>query len=80
MSLLSEGTPEDLGTDEVAKQAKYYLQPVAAKMRPRFKSAGFDESTEMTDEHVAVLFQRPIDMSNLDELKKTIAWCRGLFR
>src|SRR5437870_4886331 len=27
MSLMSEGTPEDLGTDEVAKQAKYYLQP-----------------------------------------------------
>lgn len=27
MSLLSDGTPEDLGTDELARQAKYYLQP-----------------------------------------------------
>ena len=34
MSLMSEGTPEDLGTDEVAKQAKYYLQPAVAKFRP----------------------------------------------
>ena len=30
MSLMSEGTPEDLGTDEVAKQAKYYLQPAVS--------------------------------------------------
>ena len=27
MALLSDGTPEDLGTDEIAKQAKYYIQP-----------------------------------------------------
>ena len=31
MSLMSEGTPEDLGTDEVAKQAKYFIQPAVVE-------------------------------------------------
>ena len=34
MSLMSEGTPEDLGTDEIAKQAKYFIQPAVSKFRP----------------------------------------------
>ena len=33
MSLLSDGTPEDLGTDEIAKQAKYFIQPAVSKFR-----------------------------------------------
>src|SRR5262249_7304685 len=33
MALMSDGTPEDLGTDEVAKQAKYFLQPAVSKYR-----------------------------------------------
>src|SRR5881296_3525724 len=55
-TLMSEGTPEDLGTDEVAKQAKYYLQHAVSKFRPALRGAGFEESSEMTDEYVATTF------------------------
>ena len=75
-SLLSDGTPEDLGTDELAKQAKYYLQPAVSKVRRAFLSAGFEEATEMTDEYVAVTFQRPVDFGKLDDVKEAIGWCR----
>ena len=30
-SLLSDGTPEELGTDELAKQANYYIQPAVSR-------------------------------------------------
>jgi hypothetical protein len=76
-SLLSDGTPEDLGTDELAKQAKYYLQPAVSKVRKAFLGAGFEESTEMTDEYVAVAFQRAVDFAKLDDLKEKIRWCRN---
>jgi hypothetical protein len=78
-SLLSDGTPEDLGTDELAKQAKYYLQPAAAKLRPALVRAGFTESTEMTEEYVAVMFERPVDFQNMEEVDRTIRWCRQQF-
>src|SRR5712692_1171719 len=61
MSLMSEGTPEDLGTDEVAKQAKYYLQPAVAKFRPALRGAGFEETTEMTEDYVAATFHKAVD-------------------
>jgi hypothetical protein len=76
MSLLSDGTPEDLGTDEVAKQAKYYLQPFASKVRHVFLGAGFEESTEMNEEYVAILFQRAVDFGKPDEVTQAIRWCR----
>ena len=75
-SLLSDGTPEDLGTDELAKQAKYYLQPIASKFRRLLLGAGFVENTEMTDQYVAVTFERPVDFNNLDEVRNTVKWCR----
>lgn len=78
-SLLSDGTPEDLGTDELAKQAKYYLQPAAAKLRPALVRAGFTESTEMTEEYVAVMFERPVDFQNMEDVNRTIRWCRQQF-
>src|SRR5947199_9942746 len=40
MRLMSEGMPEDLGTDEVAKQSKYYLQSSVAKFRAVLPEAG----------------------------------------
>src|SRR5437879_12186123 len=43
MSLMSEGTPQDLGTDEVAKQAKYDLQPALAEYRAAQRAAGSGE-------------------------------------
>ena len=79
-SLLSDGTPEDLGTDELAKQAKWYLQPEAAKFRQAFKTAGFEEHVEMTDEYVAILFQRQINIQQPDELGQTVRWCRLQFQ
>jgi len=71
-SLLSDGTPEDLGSDELAKQAKFYIQQVVSKYRSRLKQDGFTERTEMTDEYVAVLFERQVDLDNLPALDALI--------
>ena len=78
-SLLSDGTPEDLGTDELAKQAKYYLQPMVAKFRKPLREAGFDEQTEMTEQYVAITFQRAVDFRNFDEVAKTVGLCKRQF-
>jgi hypothetical protein len=78
-SLLSDGTPEDLGTDELAKQAKYYLQPMVAKFRKPLREAGFEEQTEMTEQYVAITFQRPVDFRKLDDLTTAIRWCKRQF-
>jgi hypothetical protein len=78
-TLLSTGTPEDLGTDELAKQAKWYIQPTAAKYRQTLAGAGFKENVEMTEEYVAVLFQRAVDLENPDEVTKSVRWCRLQF-
>ena len=75
MALMSEGTPEDLGTDEVAKQAKYFLQPAVAKYRALLLQSGFVEETEMTDEFVAVTFTRGADLQNLAKLEDLLRWC-----
>lgn len=78
-SLLSDGTPEDLGTDELAKQVKFYINQVVSKYRPRLKAEGFTERTEMNDEYVAVFFERPVDLNNLPELDQVIAKYRQQF-
>src|SRR5256712_9987452 len=78
-SLMSEGTPEDLGTDEVAKQAKYYLQPAVAKFRQALRGAGFEETAEMNDQYVAATFQKAMDLRKPDEIEATIDWCRKQF-
>ncbi len=78
-SLLSDGTPEDLGTDELAKQVKFYINQVVSKYRPRLKAEGFTERTEMNDEYVAVFFERPVDLTNLSELDQFIAQYRKQF-
>src|SRR4029079_12788310 len=75
MALMSEGTPEDLGTDEVAKQAKYFLQPAVSKYRPLLLQSGFSEQTEMNEEYVAVTFERDVDFSNLAKLQDLMRWC-----
>ena len=78
-SLLSDGTAEDLGSDELAKQAKFYIQQVVAKYRDRLISDGFSERVEMNDEYVAVFFERPVDFDNLLELEHLIARYRQQF-
>ena len=72
-SLLSDGTAEDLGSDELAKQAKFYIQQVVAKYRDRLKQDGFTERTEMNDDYVAVFFERNVDLKNLPMLDYLIA-------
>jgi hypothetical protein len=75
MALMSEGTPEDLGTDEVAKQAKYFIQPAVAKFRPLLLQSGFAEETEMNDEFVAVTFTRAADLQNPSKVQDLMRWC-----
>ncbi len=75
-SLLSDGTPEDLGSDELAKQAKYYLQPTVSRFRQMLLAAGFQENTEMTDQHVAATFERKMDFRNLSQVVEVVRWCQ----
>lgn len=75
MTMMSEGTPEDLGTDEVAKQAKYFVQQVVSKFRALLLQSGFTEESEMNEAFVAVSFARPIDLQNLAKVQDLIRWC-----
>jgi hypothetical protein len=75
MTLLSDGTPEDLGTDEIAKQAKYYIQPAVSKYRAILLKSGFSEQTEMNDEYVAVRFERSMDVTNPISVQDLMRWC-----
>ena len=79
-SLLSDGTAEDLGSDELAKQAKFYIQQVVAKYRNRLKLDGFIERIEMNDDYVAVFFERHVDLKNLSKLDQLIAQYQQQFR
>jgi hypothetical protein len=75
MTLLSDGTPEDLGTDEVAKQAKYYIQPAVSKYRAILLKSGFSEQSEITDEYVAARFERNVDVANPAAVQDLMRWC-----
>jgi len=75
MSLMSDGTPEDLGTDEVAKQAKYFIQPAVSKFRPLLLQSGFSEQSEINEEYVAVTFSRDVDFQNLPKVQDLMDWC-----
>jgi len=75
MTLLSDGTPEDLGTDEIAKQAKYYIQPEVSKYRAILLKSGFSEQTDMTDEYVAARFERNVDLTNPPAVQDLMRWC-----
>ena len=79
-SLLSDGTAEDLGSDELAKQAKFYIQQVVAKYRDRLKLDGFIERIEMNDDYVAVFFERHVDLKDLSKLDQLIAQYQQQFR
>jgi hypothetical protein len=79
-SLLSDGTAEDLGSDELAKQVKFFLQQTTAKYRRRLIAEGFSERIEMTEDFVAANFERPIDLEALPELRQNIQICQSWFR
>ena len=75
MSLMSDGTPEALGTDEVAKQARYFIQPAVSKFRPLLLQSGFSEQSEMNEEYVAVTFERAVDFQDLSKVQDLMRWC-----
>lgn len=75
MTLLSDGTPEDLGMDEIAKQAKYYIQPEVSKYRAILLKSGFFEQTQITDDYVAAFFERNIDSTNPIAVQDLMRWC-----
>lgn len=75
MTLLSDGTPEDLGTDEIAKQAKYYIQPAVSKYRAILLKSGFSEQAEMNEEYVAARFERSVDLANPAAVQDLMRWC-----
>ena len=79
-SLLSDGTAEDLGSDELAKQTKFYIQQLVAKHRDRLKQDGFAERMEMNDDYVAVFFERRVDLKNLSKLDQLIVQYQKQFR
>ncbi len=74
-SLLSTGTTEDLANDELAKQAKAVLNPAVAKVRPLLVKAGYRERTEMTEQYVAILFEKTVDFSDFESLQAEARWC-----
>ena len=78
-SLMCDGTTEDLGTDEVAKQAKYFLGPAVSKMRPTLLKAGYVEQADINDDFVAITFGKDLDFQRLDEVLATVRWCQRLF-
>ena len=79
-SLMCDGTTEDLGTDEVAKQAKYFLGPAVSKKRPALLKAGFTEQTDINDEYVAIIFLKAVDFERYEELLAAVRWCQNLFK
>lgn len=79
-SLMCDGTTEDLGTDEVAKQAKYFLGPAVSKKRPALLKAGFGEQTEMNEEYVAITFLKMVDFQRYEEVLAAVRWCQNLFK
>lgn len=78
-SILCDGTTEDLGSDELAKQSKFYLQQTVSKHRAHLLAQGFTERMEMNDSFVAAHFERPIDLSRLEDLENQIHTCRTWF-
>lgn len=79
-SILSDGTPEDLGGDELAKQVKFFLQQTTSKYRRKLVAEGFTERIEMTEDFVAANFEQTIDLGALSEVRQKIQTCQSWFR
>lgn len=78
-ALLSEGTCEDLGTDEIAKQAKGLMNRTVSKYRPVLSREGFEERTDMNEQYVAVTFSKSISLADVEQVIHGIRWCRQQF-
>ncbi|RMH37562.1 MAG: hypothetical protein D6690_01945 [Nitrospirae bacterium] len=79
-SILSDGTAEDLGNDELAKQVKFYLQQATAKYRPWLLQHGCEERVEMTGDYVAVSFEKPVELNDPKKLLDLIRSYQARFR
>ena len=79
-SMLSEGTPEDLGSDELAKQVKFFLQQTTSKYRRKLLAEGFTERMEMNDDFVAAHFEHAIDLKSLSDVRQRIYACQSWFQ
>lgn len=79
-SILSDGTAEDLGNDELAKQVKFYLQQTTARHRPWLLQHGYVERVEMTGSYVVVSFEQPVNLRNPEDLVDRIRALRARFR
>jgi hypothetical protein len=79
-SLLSEGTCEDLPTDELAKQAKTLMNRTVSKYRPLLLQSGFAERTDINEHFVAVQFSRPVDFQKPEAVFDLLRWCRQQLR
>lgn len=79
-SLLSEGTCEDLPTDELAKQAKTVMNRTVSRYRPLLLRSGFAERTEINEHFVAVQFSRPVDYEKPEAVFDLLRWCRQQLR
>jgi hypothetical protein len=78
-NILSDGTPEDLGTDELAKQVKFFLQQTTSKYRRKLLSEGFTERIEMNEEFVAAYFEQAIDLEAHSDVRQKIQTCQSWF-
>lgn len=78
-SILSDGTPEDLGTDELAKQVKFFLQQTTSKYRHKLLSEGFTERIEMNEDFVAAYFEQAIDLGASSDVRRKIQVCQSWF-
>ena len=78
-SLLSDGTCEDLGTDELAKQARAFIQRSATQHRQALLAAGFEEESQMNADYVAIGFSRPVDLQEPASVLEAIRECRARF-
>ncbi|MGE3154494.1 MAG: hypothetical protein AB7G48_17805 [Nitrospiraceae bacterium] len=79
-SLLSEGTCEDLPTDELAKQAKTLMNRTVSKYRALLLQSGFAERTEINEHFVAVQFSRSVDFQKPEAVFDLLRWCRQQLR
>lgn len=78
-TLLSDGTCEDLGTDELAKQARAFIQRSATQHRQALLGAGFEEASQMNADYVAISFSRPVDLQDSASVLEAIRDLRSRF-
>ncbi len=78
-AMLSDGTCMDLGTDELARQARAFIQRSATQHRQALLAAGFEEESQMNEDYVAISFSRTLDLQDTSAVLDAIRECRERF-